>query len=1104
MAEPDQRIPIRPDARIQRNKATLCGISVTEGNIALGNAEHGGFALKKSILAAGLAAAVGVTTAAVPAAMGEITAAQHVDAGGGLTTTVTLITGDLVHVSNGKVQAHAAKGREGVRFHHYTDDRGDLHVIPLDAQPQITAGTLDRRLFDVSLLARSGYDDAGRDTIPLIVQGGAALRSADAKSLPSIGAYAVKADKKGGFWSAARTTGAAKVWLDGKITASLDRSAAQIGAPQAWQQGFTGSGATVAVLDTGIDTTHPDLQGAVVEEKNFTPAATTDDKFGHGTHVASTITGDGRYKGIAPDARLFNGKVLDDNGGGSESGVIEGMEWAASKADVVNMSLGTNAPSDGTDLVSQAVNRLTAEHGALFVVSAGNSGGPVASPAAADAALTVGAVDRTDKLADFSSRGPRVGDGAIKPDITAPGVDIVAAKAKNGVIGTPVGEGHVSLSGTSMAAPHVAGAAAILAAKNPAWSAQDIKTTLMNSAKPYADSGVFDQGAGRVDVARAVTTSPVATPASVGFGTALWPHDDDQPITKKITYRNTGTEPLTLDLTVAEQKPAADGLFSVSPAKLTVPAGGTAEAVVTADTRVAVPDGVYGAAIVASNGVRVPIGVHKEPESYELTLNYIGHDGKPADAWRYLLLGYDRRTFVEGAAPTGTAKIRVPKGKYLVSTFFDTPSGDPAVRNKLTVAYEPSVEITATKTLTFDARTANEPSITVDRQDVTQASGSLSVQLDAGDFGFGSGWGTPDWTDFYVHPSATSAEGFTWSASSVLAKQNAEGSFYGSPYQFHSQAEGEDRLPAAIRHSDRERDMAQVDATLKARLPGSSGGRNNGVYGPLPFKLKEFYTPGVAWSRSLFEDFGPAVPPTVVADVNQKTFQRGAKSTEQWNTAVFGPAFPAIPAEVTGGWAGRLGDQLFVNTQLFADGTGERQTIDFGNAKGGTRLTANGKLVAESAEPGYLYAPVSAAKTTYQLHTEGNRAALSSKVTADWTFSSETVPGDRAKALPLLAVRFEPKLDDHNQGRAGSVLTVPVTVQRNGAKADVTDVRAPQVEVSYDEGKTWQRTIVFKAGDRWLLTLLHPKNAKSVSFKAKTGDAQGSVDQTVIQAYTLK
>ncbi|MEU0878342.1 S8 family serine peptidase [Lentzea sp. NPDC005914] len=1057
--------------------------------------------MKKSILAAGLAAAVGVTTAAVPPALGESTAPQQVNAGA-LTTTVTLITGDLVHVANGQVQTHAAKGREGVRFHHYTDERGDLHVIPLDAEPQISAGTLDQRLFDVSLLARSGYDDASRATIPLIVQGGAGLRSADAKSLPSTGAYAVTADKKS-FWSAARTTGAAKVWLDGKITASLDRSAAQIGAPQAWQQGFTGSGATVAVLDTGIDTTHPDLQGAVVEEKNFSAAATTDDKFGHGTHVASTITGEGKYKGIAPDAKLVNGKVLDDHGSGTESGVIEGMEWAAGKADVINMSLGTNSPSDGTDLVSQAVNRLTAEHGALFVVSAGNSGGPVASPAAADSALTVGAVERDDRLAGFSSRGPRLGDGAIKPDITAPGVGIVAAKAKNGTIGDPVDEGHVALSGTSMAAPHVAGAAAILAAKNPAWSPAEIKTALMNSAKPYPDSGVFDQGAGRVDVARAVTTSPSATPASLSFGTARWPHTDDQPITKKITYRNTGTEPLTLDLTVAEQKPAS-GVFSVSPAKLTVPAGGTAEASVTADTRVAGPDGAYGAAVVASNGARVPIGVHKEEESYDLTLNYVDHDGKPAKAGRYLLLSFDRNPALSGDAPTGTVTIRLPKGRYFLTSYFQTPSADPNTRGKITVAYEPSIEVAGDKTITFDARTASAPSITVDRQDVSVASGQLTVSMSAENFGYGGGWNAGDWKDFYIRPSTTSDAGFVWSARSVFARKNADGGFYGSPYQFHSQAAGKDRMPAAIKHADRERDMAKVDATMKARVPGSIGSRNNGVQGPLPFKLTEYYTPGVAWSRSMVEEDDPNALPTVISDSNTKTYRRGARSTEQWNTAVFGPGFPAVPDEATGAWGARLGDQLFVNAQVFADGTGEHDTFDFGRSTGRTTLTANGKVVAETATPGQLFTPVPAAKTAYQLHTEAGRVPVPSKVTADWTFTSETVTGDQAKILPLLAVKFAPKLDDQNQARAGSLLTIPVSVQRNGAKADVTDVRAPQVQVSYDEGKTWQRTVVFRAGGKWLLTLLHPANAKSVSFKAKVGDAQGSVDQTVIGAYTLK
>ena len=157
------------------------------------------------------------------------------------------------------------------------------------------------------------------------------------------------------------------------------------------------------------------------------------------------------------------------------------------------------------DLLEEAVNRLTAQTGTLFVIAAGNEGpgeSTVGSPGSADAALTVGAVDKQDKLADFSSRGPRVGDGAVKPDVTAPGVDIVAAKAKKSVIGDPVGEQYLRLSGTSMATPHTAGAAALLAQQHPSWKAGELKGALMGSAKPAADQTAFEQGTGRIDVAQ--------------------------------------------------------------------------------------------------------------------------------------------------------------------------------------------------------------------------------------------------------------------------------------------------------------------------------------------------------------------------------------------------------------------------------------------------------------------------------------------------------------------------------------------------------------------------------------------------------------------------
>ena len=396
------------------------------------------------------------------------------------------------------------------------------------------------------------------------------------------------------------STAVEKVWLDGRRKASLDKSVPQIGAPTAWAAGFDGTGIKVAVLDTGIDTAHADLAGQVIEERDFSGSSGTGDKFGHGTHVASITAGTGarsggKYKGVAPGAKLLNGKVLDDNGFGSDSGIIAGMEWAVAQgANVVNLSLGgTDMP--GIDPMEETVNRLSAESDTLFVIAAGNEGefgeGTVGSPGSADAALTVGAVDKADQLADFSSRGPRVGDGGVKPDLTAPGVAITAAAAAGSVLEEQYPSdipGYLTIDGTSMATPHVAGAAAILAQQHPDWTGERLKAVLTGSAKPGAYSS-FQQGTGRTDVVRAMEQSVVTEQGPIDFGKQQWPHTDDTPATKKLTYRNLGTEPVTLDLSVdafaVDGKPAAEGMFAVSPRQLTVPAGGEASADVTADTR---------------------------------------------------------------------------------------------------------------------------------------------------------------------------------------------------------------------------------------------------------------------------------------------------------------------------------------------------------------------------------------------------------------------------------------------------------------------------------------------------------------------------------------
>lgn len=319
-----------------------------------------------------------------------------------------------------------------------------------------------------------------------------------------------------------------RVWLDGRVRAALDRSTAQIGAPEVWKNGHRGEDVKVAVLDTGVDASHPDLAGRVSEAEDFSGSSGTGDAFGHGTHVASIVGGSGAAsggdrKGVAPGADLLIGKVLGDDGFGTESQVIDGMEWAVARgADVVNMSLGSDTPSDGTDPMSRALNELSASSGALFVVAAGNAGpgeGTIGSPAAADAALTVGAVDRDDSLADFSSRGPRAGDDAVKPDVTAPGVGIVAARAAGTSMGQVVDASHVAASGTSMAAPHVAGAAALLAQQHPDWTASRLKDALTSTARLIDGQRVTEQGGGRVDVAAASRTPVLATAAISSAGT---------------------------------------------------------------------------------------------------------------------------------------------------------------------------------------------------------------------------------------------------------------------------------------------------------------------------------------------------------------------------------------------------------------------------------------------------------------------------------------------------------------------------------------------------------------------------------------------------------
>ncbi|WP_432042048.1 S8 family serine peptidase [Streptomyces cadmiisoli] len=642
------------------------------------------------------AAAVAMLAAGLPAAAEPEPGPSPVSGSGGSMVpaaaapgqrTVTLVSGDRVAFtgSGSALQVTGvtpARGREHIAFTRIRAG-GHEYVIPVDATQALGAGRLDRQLFDVTGLVAQGFDDAARADIPLIAtaQAGRALRgSAQRETFPALGLTARTVRKSEaatawrGFLSAADGTSRAavsgKLWLDAKVEASLDRSVAMTGAPAAWAKGLNGKGVKVAVLDTGYDPDHPDLKNKVIAEKNFTWDESAADLNGHGTHVASTVAGSGaassgRYKGVAPGAGLLVGKVLDGGGSGDISWILEGMQWAVAQgADIVSMSLGTSGPSDGSDPLSQAVETLSADGGPLFVVAAGNEGAPrtIGSPAAAPSALTVGSITKNGAMSSFSSRGPAVTDGGVKPEITAPGSAITAARAAGTLDSAADSEFYATISGTSMATPHVAGAAAVLKQKHPSFDARQLKAALVASADPVDGAGVYEQGAGSVDVPGALASGITAVPAAVSAELA-WPYRGD--VTRTVTYRNNGGKDVRLALSIAGTAPVA-----VETRKLTVPAGGSARAVIRVDAATAKP-GVHSAWVTArgSDGatVRTPVGVDAEGPSATLTLEP-GTERPGVDTTYTNLVVQNEKTGEEELVDLtgGPQQLRLPVGDYRV------------------------------------------------------------------------------------------------------------------------------------------------------------------------------------------------------------------------------------------------------------------------------------------------------------------------------------------------------------------------------------------------------------------------------------------------------
>ncbi len=1213
--------------------------------------------------------AAGATVLALSAASvtaldsGAATAGPPARVTGKATHTVTLITGDKVTVTTvagGKQIADVerpATATGGVRI---LESGGDLMVLPDEALALLAADKLDRRLFNVTDLIEMGYDDAKSSGVPLIAtyepvaakargaKPSAPRGSKLVRELAAVSGAALRAEKTQAreFWTgvapAAGTTlgnGVRKIWLDGKVKPSLKESVPLIGAQQAWAAGYTGTGVKVAVLDTGIDATHPDLAGQIDDKVSFVPGEDTADINGHGTHVASTIVGtgaasNGENKGVAPGADLIVGKVLGGvDGFGEDSWVIAGMQWAAeSGADIISMSLGNSVPSDGSDPLSEAVNNLTAQYGSLFVIAAGNSGPEtISGPGAAASALTVGATDKADNLAYFSGTGPLTGSGALKPDLTAPGVDINAAWSQQAA---SYDGPYKSISGTSMATPHVSGAAAILMQQHPQWTWQQVKDQLTSSAKALAEGySPYDVGTGRLDVVAAMA-NPVQTTGSLFFGNFDWPHEPgDVPVTKPLTFTNHGASAVTLNLAFT-----GSGPFTLGGTSVTVPAGGNASVNVTGDPTGAVygrfagyivgTDAATGAALT-----RTSVGMLKEEERYDLRIKLVGRDGKPASSLVIVKKSDDYFMWVFDV--DGERSLRLPPGTYSVITAMDVP-GEKADRLGLATLVDPETILNRDSEVVLDARKARlvdtvAPQESEVRQsrigyEINYADGNRFVdnlippimyddlylspteKMSAGgrfaaitrqrageEMLSVTALGLLDF-DTTVQPGSTQSTGAQTlrtvfagnGAEADYAKLNARGkavvvnrSDAVTPAQRAAAAVaagakllivvhdgvgvlneyvGEVPITVATVHRDAgavlaklakvgfpirakqaaytsfiydltrnypgnvpnraltykpsQRDLARVDARYLAANGAVEGGgfRYDLSVIPtagfaerqlFPSTRVEWVTPGQVWSEYHMQSGWTDTS-------NENAYAKGTATTRSWFAPVTRPAFSRTFAVQNG----RMRDYMTLNVHAWTpsdEGVEHGGYLDWGSVPTVMKLYQGENLIRQNDWASDMqWVEVPAGKLPYHLVLDASRPAdqwrLTTSTHTEWDFISESNSSDVPLPLTLLQADFQIATDLNGDVKAGSRQTLGLKIGPQAGGSGTGRVSTVSLELSYDDGVTWQKVNLVKLADgSWRADVkLEGAAGGFVSLRtAASTDAGWGIKQEVTRAFGL-
>lgn len=541
----------------------------------------------------------------------------------------------------------------------------------------------------------------------------------------------------------------------------------------------------------------------------------------------------------------------------------------------------------------------------------------------------------------------------------------------------------------------------------------------------------------------------------------------------------------------------------------------------------------------------------EQAETYERTFTLLDQTGEPVanGLGSLFLVNVETGAYTEAQVRNGEAKAELPAGEYVIDAVMVTPrSGG---RQDIAIVADPSFQVDADGEHVLDARTANQVKANNPRE------GSFRAQLmtgfgrtlgeDASDSMYLSEVGTFQTPDEPVKRRIFAAPTERMPKSEFVGWMNAfwakpsttpGGTYYDdSPYLYDLVVPWLGRIPADLDQHVTDRDFAKHRTEYASKASGRYGWRWQYPYvrsaGPdgelvpvssfipaagmaLPFEREEHYSAGkVKWSFEFEEyarDWYPEGKSTAESYVPLRSYEAGRSYDEQWNAGVFGPGLPGPAVGVWGLWgkdtlpfARRAGDRLTFDIPMFSDGQPNRAGWA-PNRSRVTELYRDGELVDRSKEPYTQVFTVPPEEATYELRMTAKRRDTlhSSTIQATWTFESANVPTDQREPLPMLAVRYAPELDARATAPGGRSYEIPITVQRQPG-SDAGRPRELDVEVSYDDGETWQPAELDRTGQNtWVATVTHLDTGQ-VSLRAKAADGRGNtVEQTILRAYSLR